>query len=303
LETQALEARGVAAKDLADPAEVLLRPTERQNGDDGSETMFVRQKAMKELRFVVIRPNDVPMPPTVAARPRDDRGYPVPAITPWPDGKALFAQQSAFRTLICLAERRCTVCGTKIPPGPVYRVVDGGVVSNIALALHTGKSYINLAPAAEGPGHRSCMIYSAVTCPHLTSPGARRKIETRVGPETLPKGDPRGPTGAVVGYESYSYEVSARGVEIYCGQPVELLEYGEGIELINELTAEITRAPGDAQPSPPYLLDDDAKAERTAKAILMAASPDSRPAISARRQQQARKNRRKVAKTARRRNR
>jgi len=176
------------------------------------------------------------------------------------------------------------------------------MVSNIAMALHTGKSYINLAPATEGPGHRSCMIYSAVICPHLTSPGARRKIETRVATETLPKGDPRGPTGAVVGYESYSYELTTRGLEIYCGQPVELLEYGEGIELISELTAEITRGHGEAQPCPPYLLDDETKAEKTAKAILMA-SPDSRPAISARRQEQARKNRRKAAKAARRRKR
>jgi hypothetical protein len=242
------------------------------------------------------------MPPTVAARPRDDRGYPVPAITPWSDGRALFAQQSAFRTLICLAERRCTVCGTKIPPGPVYRVVDGGLVGNIELAIYTGKSYFNLAPATEGPGHRSCMIYSAVICPHLTSPGARRKIETRVGPETLPKGDPRGSTGAVVGYESYSYQLTAHGLEIYCGQPVELLEYSEGIELIDELTGEIARESGGAQPSPSYLLDDEASAERTAKAILMASSA-SRPADNTRQNEQTRKNRRKAAKAARRRSR
>jgi hypothetical protein len=87
----------------------------------------------------------------------------------------LFAQQSAFRTIICLAERRCTVCGTKIPPGPVYRVVDGGAVSNIALALHTGTSYINLAPAKEGPGHRSCMIYSAVISPPPERAGRSRR--------------------------------------------------------------------------------------------------------------------------------
>lgn len=242
------------------------------------------------------------MPPTVAARPRDDRGYPVPAITPWSDGRALFAQQSAFRTLICLAERRCTVCGTKIPPGPVYRVVDGGLGGNIELALYTGKSYFNLAPATEGPGHRSCMIYSAVICPHLTSPGARRKIETRVGPETLPKGDPRGSTGTVVGYESYSYQLTARGLEIYCGQPVELLEYSEGIELIDELTGEIARESGGAQPSPSYLLDDEASAERTAKAILMAGSA-SRPTDNTRQNEQTSKNRRKAAKAARRRSR
>src|SRR5215831_16395063 len=113
------------------------------------------------------RPDTVPMPAAVAARPRDDRGYPVPAITPWPEGKPQFAQQSAFRTLVCLAERRCTVCGTKMSPGPVWRVVDDGIAEMVALALDAGKPYFNMAPASEGPGHRACMIYSAAVCPHL----------------------------------------------------------------------------------------------------------------------------------------
>lgn len=102
-------------------------------------------------------PDKVPMPARIAARPRDERGYPVPAITSWPDGQPAFAQQGSFRTLICLAERRCTVCGTKMPPGPVYRVVSDDLVDNIALALDTGKRYMNLARPAKGLGTcRAC---------------------------------------------------------------------------------------------------------------------------------------------------
>src|SRR5262249_30614834 len=48
----------------------------------------------------VVQPDRVPMPPAVAARPRDDRGYPVPAITPWLDGRPMFAATSTSRTLI-----------------------------------------------------------------------------------------------------------------------------------------------------------------------------------------------------------
>lgn len=72
------------------------------------------------------------MPAAVAARPRDERGYPVPAVTPWPDGRPEFARQSTPRTLVCLDERRCVVCGTKMPPGPVYRPVDGEAADLIA---------------------------------------------------------------------------------------------------------------------------------------------------------------------------
>lgn len=253
---------------------------------------------------MVTRPDEVPLPAAVAARPRDERGYPVPAITPWPDGTPAFAQQSAFRTAICLAERRCTVCGTMMPRGPVYRPVDEGYADLIGLALDTGKLMINAAPAMEGPGHRSCMIYSAIVCPHLASPGARRKIETHIGPETLPRGDPRGSTGGVAGFDGYSWKVDEDGLGISFGQPVELLRYTEGTDLAGELDAEISRERGTVvQPCPAYLLDDDARAERAAKAILTRLADGDTSQAPARQREQARKNQRKTAKAARRKNR
>ena len=97
----------------------------------------------------------------------------MPAITPWTDGAPAFAELNSFQTLICLTERRCTVCGMKLPRGPVYRVVDGEVADLIAMVLAAGKSYVNAAPASEGPGHRSCTLYSAMVCPHLSSTGAQ----------------------------------------------------------------------------------------------------------------------------------
>jgi hypothetical protein len=53
------------------------------------------------------------------------------------------------------------------------------------------------------------MIYSAIVCPYLASPGARRKFDVKVGTEVVPRGDPRGFSAAVVGYDGYSCEVSA----------------------------------------------------------------------------------------------
>ena len=241
------------------------------------------------------------MPAALAARPCDERGYPVPAITPWPDGAPAFAHQSAFRTLICLARRRCAVCGTKMPPGPVYRTVDGESADLIAVALEAGKLFFNMAPAFEAPGHRSCMIYSAITCPYLASPGARRKIETHVGPETLPRGDPRGPSAAVAGYDGYSWNVGAQGLEIFFGQPVELLRYTDGTDLAAELRAEVARERRPVQPCPAYLLDDDARAGQAARAILSGGDGSRAPA--ARQREQARKDRRKTARAARRKNR
>jgi hypothetical protein len=224
----------------------------------------------------------------------------VPAITPWKGGVPAFAELNSFRTLICLAERRCTVCGTKLPRGPVYRVVDGEAADLIEVCLSAGKSYINAAPASEGPGHRACALYSAMVCPHLSSSGARRTTESAGGTQTLPKGDPRGPSAAVVGYDGFHWKVGERSLEIYFGQPLELLRYAEGADLADELRAEIAREQPPAQPCPPYLLGDDARAEQAARAII--AGGDSR-ATDVRQQEQARKNRRKAARSARRKNR
>jgi hypothetical protein len=68
--------------------------------------------------FSVARPAEVPMPAVVAARPSDARGYLVPAVTPWPDGRPEFARQSTPRTLVCLAERAgAWYAGPKCLPG------------------------------------------------------------------------------------------------------------------------------------------------------------------------------------------
>ncbi len=151
---------------------------------------------------------------------------------------------------------------------------DGEVAEFIAAALRFGKLYRNaaLAPTREGAGHRSCMICSAIVCPYLASPGARRKFEVHLGPEAVPRGDPRGPSAAVVGYD-YSWGISDHGLDIFYGQPIELLSYANGTDLLAELHAEIAREREPAQACPAYLLEDDAKAERPRGPCLKAAAP------------------------------
>jgi len=77
-------------------------------------------------------PGGIPMPPAVAVRPRDRRGFPVPAITPWADGEPRFAANGVARVAICASERRCSVCGLLMQPGPVWRVVSGREAEAIA---------------------------------------------------------------------------------------------------------------------------------------------------------------------------
>jgi hypothetical protein len=51
-----------------------------------------------------VRITDIPMPPAVATRPRDERGYPVLAITPWAGGAPKFA---ATTTVEAPGHREC----------------------------------------------------------------------------------------------------------------------------------------------------------------------------------------------------
>lgn len=118
----------------------------------------------------------------------------------------------------------------------------------------------------------------------------------KVGPEVVPRGDPRGSSAAVVGYDGYSWEVSAEGMEILYGQPVELLSYANGADLL----AEIAQEQEAAETCPPYLLDDDAKAKQAAWTAL---DRSASRAPAARQHDQVRKNRRKSARAARRKNR
>jgi hypothetical protein len=202
---------------------------------------------------------DVPMPATVAARPRDARGYPVPAITPWQDGVPVFATNGVARAFLCAVEHRCSVCGTTMD-GPVWRVVGGTEAAAIATELAAGRPYRNHAPTGEAPGHRSCMLYAAVVCPYLARPNARRGQAANVLGLTATRGDARGESGAVVGYDSYEFEYGDT-VQFTFPTLREFLPYEIGDEHLPELVAAIADAPAAGGAAPAYLLDDEAAAQ------------------------------------------
>ncbi|MFJ9693871.1 hypothetical protein [Kitasatospora sp. NPDC101183] len=196
----------------------------------------------------------VPMPEAVAARPRDDRGYPVPAITPWQDGLPQFALTDHDRSANCALERLCSVCGGFMPRGPVWRVVGADESGAIAAALAGGRPYRNLAPTLEGPGHRACMLYAAMVCPYLARPNARRRTggqgpSEAQGPATAltaaaVRGAVRGGEGAVVGFGDYEYAVTGAQVLFRFLDLVEFLPHESADEQLPLLQAELDSRAG-----------------------------------------------------------
>ncbi|MFD0330719.1 hypothetical protein ACFQZC_27285 [Streptacidiphilus monticola] len=125
----------------------------------------------------------VPMPPDVAARPRDARGYPVPAITPWAEDQPQFALTDYGRSAECATGRLCSVCGELMPRGPVWRVVGAAESAAISEARAAGR------PTAIWPRPRR----GRGTVPACSTP--RWSALTWHGPTPGGAWTPRPPTG------------------------------------------------------------------------------------------------------------
>lgn len=184
------------------------------------------------------------MPAAVEARPRDVRGYPVPAITPWENDEPQFALTDYDRSAACARKRLCSVCDRPMPQGPVWRVVGAAESAAIADALTAGRPYRNLAPTLEGPGHRACMLYASMVCPYLARPNARRGLSAAEPDEMtahVVRGTVRGALGAVVGFAEYEYAVTSSQVLFRFLDVVEFLPHDTADTHLDELRAELAR--------------------------------------------------------------
>jgi hypothetical protein len=208
------------------------------------------------------------MPAGVAARPRDARGYPVLAISPWRDAAPVFAVTSPDRILVCAVERRCSICGLGLGKGPVWRVVGADEAAAIAVDP-TG--FVNAARTVEPPGHEGCMLYAAVVCPWLARPNARRRLDAQVVGLDVTRGDSRGTVGevggAVVSFRTYEFTVGER-VEFGYRDVVDFRPHLLGEEHLVALREAIAGEEVPAETCPPWLLDDETAAKQRAQRYL-----------------------------------
>lgn len=101
---------------------------------------------------------DVPLPPRMAALPKDRRGLPVPYIVlVTDDGTPHFTINDSRKVAKVLRERRCAICGGKHHRG-LWLV--GGPMS----AFHEDGAYL------DPPLHFECAQYALKVCPYLAAP-------------------------------------------------------------------------------------------------------------------------------------
>ncbi len=98
---------------------------------------------------------DIPMPPAVAALPRDPRGYPVfYMVQPPPGQPADFRVQNMAHKERAALRRLCGICGRSLGRRAWFL---GGPM---CLGNHT---------FGEPPMHRECLDYALQVCPFLTT--------------------------------------------------------------------------------------------------------------------------------------
>lgn len=212
---------------------------------------------------------------------RDPRGYPVPVVVPWADGRPQFAAMSVARTTVVAHHRLCGVCGLGLEPGELYwRADDADNADIVEMAVAEGIDLIG-SRSPEAGGHRECLTYAAMACPYLSADTARRRDATSGG-QLRPKGELRGAEALLVGHADYTYEFTSDYIGFHLGAAREVLRYRSGHDLVDELVAAIAAAPERiANPDAPTLWDPalgERDIERLAVTIARGGRPQARSA-------------------------
>ncbi|MBC2644998.1 hypothetical protein [Rhodococcus sp. 3A] len=144
---------------------------------------------------------ELPTPaPWIEDLPRDERGFVVPAEAGWQDGKPILSKVSTSRKVALGMRRACAVCGYPMPKGTtVYRAFAQ------ADAAHMRQHERERAQDPSGPLHYSCILYSAMVCPHLREKNARMSKDSDINP-----GGRRGTLAAIMGFRDFGLMVYAQ---------------------------------------------------------------------------------------------
>ena len=161
----------------------------------------------------------VETPPWLEMLPREGRGFPVPAESPWDDGVPRLSLIASDRKVALAFARGCAVCGCEMLVGePVYRAFAQGDAATIR--MHENDHSHDYG----GPSHLSCMLYSAIVCPYLREPTARLGKASMINP-----GARRGGLAAIMGFRDATLMLYSQAHEFLAG-PEPYFGYVELVE-------------------------------------------------------------------------
>ncbi|RXT29349.1 hypothetical protein B5P46_11750 [Rhizobium leguminosarum] len=159
------------------------------------------------------------MPDRIKVLPRNDRGFPIPYFAAEIDGKRDFRIVSPDKMAHAVRNDLCWVCGVRLGK---YKAFVIGPMCGINRTI------------ADPPSHRECAIFSALNCPFLSSPLAKRRASDM--PEGA--GDAAGfalkrnpgVTGVWLthSYRPFRPHAGKKGILFSIGEPLEVLWFAAG---------------------------------------------------------------------------
>lgn len=99
------------------------------------------------------------LPENMRKLPVDHRGFPIPYFVAWQDGKPLFPVMDPRKQVLAIRQDRCWVCGQKTYANKCFVIGPMCCINRIN---------------SEPPSHYECARFSALNCPFLSKPLAKR---------------------------------------------------------------------------------------------------------------------------------
>lgn len=159
------------------------------------------------------------VPPRMAHRPIDARGYTVPWFVEWIDGKPDFRVMDRRKFFLAIRHKLCWLCGEKLGVFQTFCIGPMCVVNRIT---------------SEPPCHLECAEYAAKGCPFLTHPHAQyRTANCPADAQETPGMLTHNPTACAL-YTTRSYTTQRvhdgvnEGVLLRLGEPEEITFWHRG---------------------------------------------------------------------------
>ncbi len=159
------------------------------------------------------------MPARIAKLPRSPKGFPIPYFAEEVNGERDFRVVSAVKMAHAVRNDLCWTCGERLGK---YKAFVIGPMCGINRTI------------SDPPSHRDCAIFSALNCPFLSRPLAKRRTDglPEDGREAPGFGLKRNP-GAIGVWVTFSYKrfrapAGNAGILFRIGEPEEVLWFANG---------------------------------------------------------------------------
>lgn len=165
------------------------------------------------------------MPARVASLPRSKLGFPIPYFAEEVNGERDFRVVSAVKMAHAVRNDLCWVCGGKMGKFKAFVI---GPMCGINRTI------------SDPPSHRDCAIFSAINCPFLSRPLAKRRTDglPEDSQDAAGFGLKRNPGAIGVwvtkGFRTFRPGAGNSGILFRIGDPEQVLWFAQGREATRE---------------------------------------------------------------------